>query len=59
MNGKHFVLVTGYDAVDGDSLYVNDPYFNIPSYSYTRDVVGWRLFDMQASSFLRGFVAAQ
>ena len=29
MHGAHFVLVVGYDAVDGDTLYVNDPYFNI------------------------------
>lgn len=33
MHGEHFVLVVGYDrAVGGDTLFVNDPGFNRPSY---------------------------
>ena len=41
MHGEHFVLVVGYDKrVGGDTLYVNDPGFNRPSYSYAKDVVG-------------------
>lgn len=46
MDGGHFVLVVGYDAEDGDTLYINDPGFSISTYSYSRDVVGWRLFTM-------------
>ena len=47
MHGEHFVLVVGYDKrVGGDTLYVNDPGFNRPSYSYAKDVVGYRLFDI-------------
>ena len=45
MHGQHFVLVTGYRA-DGDSLVINDPGFNKNTYSYSNDVVGWRIFDM-------------
>ena len=45
MHGEHFVLVVGVDDVlSGDTLYVNDPGFYRPSYSYTQDVVGWRLY---------------
>jgi hypothetical protein len=45
MHGQHFVLVTGW--VSGtDQLYVNDPGFNRLTYSYSTDVVGWRIFDM-------------
>ena len=29
MHGGHFVLVVGYDTIDGDTLYVNDPGFDI------------------------------
>ena len=47
MHGEHFVLVVGYDKeIDGDILYVNDPGFNRQSYSYSKDVVGYRLFDL-------------
>jgi len=46
MRGQHFVLVTGWSA-DGDSLYINDSGFNRFTYSYTKDVVGWRIFDMK------------
>jgi hypothetical protein len=46
MHGQHFVLITGYRA-DGDSLVVNDPGFNTDTYSYSQDVVGWRIFDMK------------
>jgi hypothetical protein len=46
LHGQHFVLVTGYRA-DGDTLMVNDPGFPTVSYSYSNDVVGWRIFDMK------------
>ena len=45
MAGRHFVLVVG-TSPDGDTLYVNDPGFSTTSYSYSKDVVGWRIFDM-------------
>ena len=45
MSGEHFVLCVGYDrGAGGDTLYVNDPGFNRPAYSYASDVVGWRLY---------------
>ena len=50
MHGHHFVLVVGYDDVNPDLLYVNDPGFNKLTYSYSQDVVGWRLFDMIPTS---------
>lgn len=46
MQGHHFVLVIGWDPKDEDTLLVNDPGFNTLSYSYSKDVVGWRLFQM-------------
>ena len=46
MHGHHFVLVIGWDTVDGDTLYINDPGFTRTTYSYSQDVVGWRLFEM-------------
>ena len=46
MKGGHFVLVTGYDSADVDIVYVNDPGFNTTAYSISKDVVGWRIFDM-------------
>lgn len=45
-NGGHFVLLVGYDDADGDTFYVNDPGFDVNTYSYTSDVVGYRIFDM-------------
>lgn len=47
MHGAHFVLVIGWDTSNSDTLYVNDPGFNTISYSYSQDVVGWRLFQME------------
>jgi hypothetical protein len=47
MHGEHFVLVTGFSYSDPDTLYVNDPGFNTTTYSYSNDVVGWRLFHMK------------
>jgi hypothetical protein len=47
MHGRHFVLVQGWNPVDIDQLWVNDPGFNTTSYSYSKDVVGWRVFTMQ------------
>lgn len=44
-NGGHFVLVTGYDT-DKDTLYVNDPGYAKYSYSHTKDIVGYRMFDV-------------
>ncbi len=50
MHGRHFVLVTGFAAPTaagaGDALFVNDSGFNRTQYSYSSDVVGWRIFDM-------------
>ena len=43
--GKHFVLLTGYSD-DGDTFAVNDPGFYVDTYSYSVDVVGYRIFDM-------------
>jgi hypothetical protein len=47
MQGRHFVLVTGWDVSNDDTLYINDPGFTRSTYSYSDDVVGWRLFDMK------------
>jgi hypothetical protein len=49
MHGRHFVLVTGYSN-DEDTIYVNDPGFNTLTYSYKKDVVGWRIFDMKRAN---------
>ena len=46
MQGHHFVLVTGWNYTDPDMVLVNDPGFDRASYSYSKDVVGWRLFDI-------------
>lgn len=47
LHGHHFVLVVGFDdAQSGDTLFVNDPGFTRPAYSYSKDVVGWRLYAM-------------
>jgi len=45
MHGGHFVLVVGYRA-DNDTLVINDSGFDRNTYSYSNDVVGWRIFDM-------------
>ncbi|KJE95642.1 hypothetical protein, variant [Capsaspora owczarzaki ATCC 30864] len=45
LHGRHFVLVTAASN-NNDTLFVNDPGFNTTYYSYSADVVGWRLFDM-------------
>jgi hypothetical protein len=45
MSGGHFVLLTGY-STDGDTFMVNDSGFNTLSYSYSTDIVGYRIFDM-------------
>ncbi len=44
-NGGHFVLLTGY-STDGDTFAVNDPGYSRDTYSYSTDVVGYRIFDM-------------
>ena len=46
MQGKHFVLVTDI-LTDMDTLKVNDPANFHDTYSYSDDVVGWRLFDLK------------
>lgn len=46
MKGRHFVLAVGWNPADNDTIYVNDPGFSTISYSYSADVVGWRLFHM-------------
>ena len=45
-NGGHFVLLTGYSKSDNDTFAVNDPGYNRDYYSYSNDVVGYRIFDM-------------
>ena len=45
-NGGHFVLLTGYSVADNDTFAVNDPGYNRDTYSYSSDVVGYRIFDM-------------
>ena len=45
-NGRHFVLLTGYSD-DKDTFAVNDPGFNTLTYSYSQDIVGYRIFDMK------------
>lgn len=45
-SGGHFVLLTGYSTEDGDSFAVNDPGYNRDTYSYAKDLVGFRIFDM-------------
>lgn len=46
MDGGHFVLVVGYRS-DNDTIVVNDSGFPRNTYSYSKDVVGWRIFDMK------------
>lgn len=46
MSGRHFVLVTGWDNDFPDTMLVNDPGFPRSNYSYSQDIVGWRIFDM-------------
>jgi hypothetical protein len=62
-SGRHFVLVTGWRTGDADTVLINDPYFNVTTYSISKDIVGWRLFNMtavpHASPRLRGRVAPQ
>jgi len=47
-HGHHFVLVVSYDGLD--SLTVRDSGFDRTTYSYSQDVVGWRIFDMKPDS---------
>jgi hypothetical protein len=47
MKGGHFVLTVGWDATNPDTFYINDPGFQRTSYSYSQDIVGWRIFDMR------------
>ena len=46
LNGTHFVLVEGWDSLNSDCMFVNDPGFTRNNYSYSFDIVGWRIFDM-------------
>ena len=39
------VNYTPLDPATDDKLYVNDPGFDRASYSFSSDVVGWRLYD--------------
>ena len=43
--GHHFVLAVGWGD-DADTIMVNDPGYDRDSYSYSKDIVGWRIFDM-------------
>lgn len=44
-DGGHFVLLIGYGD-DNDTFYINDPGYTKETYSYSQDVVGYRIFDM-------------
>eukprot|EP01039_Chlorochromonas_danica_P010649 gene10649-11808_t len=44
--GHHFVLLVGY-AADQDTFLVNDPGYDRSTYSYSADVVGYRIYDMK------------
>jgi len=46
MNGGHFVLLIGYSETDGDTFAVNDSGFDTLQYSYSKDIVGYRIYDM-------------
>jgi len=46
-HGGHFVLLVGWNNKDRDTIYVNDPGFDRQSYSYSRDIVGYRIFDVK------------
>ena len=48
MKGHHFVLVVSFDGID--TLTIRDSGFDRTTYSYSRDVVGWRIFDMKPES---------
>ena len=45
LNGSHFVLTVG-QGTDGDTLLVRDSGFDRTDYSYSEDVVGFRIYDM-------------
>ena len=46
MNGRHFVLVTGWSTTNVGTMFVNDPGFDRSTYTMA-DIVGWRIFDMK------------
>ena len=46
MKGRHFVLVTNWSEKNPDIVWVNDPGFNTEYYSFSNDIVGWRVFDV-------------
>ena len=46
MYRTHFVLLTGYSLSDEDSFAVNDPASRVIAISHTKDIVGYRIFDM-------------
>jgi hypothetical protein len=46
MQGKHFVLVTGWSHEHPTTFTINDPGFDRATYDLS-DIVGWRIFDMK------------
>eukprot|EP00033_Pygsuia_biforma_P000673 GCRY01000792.1.p1 GENE.GCRY01000792.1~~GCRY01000792.1.p1 ORF type:complete len:190 (-),score=21.82 GCRY01000792.1:38-607(-) len=46
LHGRHFVLIIGYDNRNEDMFYVHDSAFATMTYSYSKDIVGYRIFDM-------------
>jgi hypothetical protein len=44
--GEHFVLIVGYSS-DSDTLAVNDPTYEVDTYSYQFDLMGYRIFDIE------------
>ena len=47
LHGGHFVLAVACDDVSQDTLWVHDSGFQRSTYSYSQDVVGWRIFDIK------------
>lgn len=50
-HGTHWVLVVAYDQLNPDTLYVNDPYFDVDSYSYAT-VLKFVVYEITTSPFL-------
>jgi hypothetical protein len=57
-HGTHWVLVTAYDLDNPDTLYVNDPYFDVDSYSYAA-VVKFVVYEIHTSPWAADDVAIQ
>ena len=54
--GTHWVLVIAYDRDNPDTLYVNDPYFYVDSYSYAT-VLKFAVYEIISTPFAERFDA--